>query len=85
MMRRELGDTLIALVAALTPSVASGLVVTAAELDVPLEVASHVENGRLVFYADAPHSRWQTGFLPPTHLSHIVVALVEDSAPDDYP
>lgn len=82
-MRRELGDTLAALVAALTPSVASGLVVTEAEVDVPLEVAAGLENGRLVFYADAPHSRWQAGFLPPTHLSHLRVALVEDCAQDD--
>lgn len=80
MIWRELGDTLAALVAAVTPDVAAGLVITAAELDVPLEVSSGVERGRLVFYGNVPHTRWQSGFLPPVHVSHLVVTLVEAGA-----
>lgn len=82
MIRRELGDTLVALVSAVSPPADSGLVVTHAELDVPLEVVGGVEHGRLVFYGNVPHSRWRSGFLPPVHVSHIVVTLVEDSVPD---
>lgn len=82
MIYRELGDTLAALVAALTPTADSGLVVTHAELDVPLEVTGAVEHGRLVFYGNVPHSRWQAGFLPPVHPGRLVVALLEDGTQD---
>ena len=74
----ELAETLIQLVESVAPPAESGLVVTAAELDVPLEVGSAVDRGRLVFLASAPHSRWRSGFLPPVHLSHIRVELVEE-------
>lgn len=77
MIWRELGDTLAELVDAVTPPSESGLIVTDAELDVPLEVVSGIEQGQLVFYGNVPHSRWKTGFLPPVHLSRLVVTLVE--------
>ena len=77
-MWRELGDTLAALVAAVTPPVETGLIVTYAELDVPLEFIGGVEQGRLVFYGNVPHSRWKAGFLPPVHVSHLVVTLLDE-------
>ena len=77
-MRRELADTLIELVRAVTPPPDTGLVVTEALLDVPLEVQPVTDRGRLVFLGDVPHSRWKSGFLPQTHLTRITVTLVEE-------
>ena len=80
MMLRELGDTLAALIASVSPPVDSGLIVTYAELDIPLETFGGMENGRLVFYGNVPHSRWKSGFLPPVHTSRLVVTLLESDA-----
>ena len=73
----ELAETLLELVESVAPQGEPGLVVTEAELEIPLEVGGAVDRGRLVFYAGAPHSRWRTGFLPPVHRSRIRVELVE--------
>ena len=43
----------------------SGLVVTELDVDMPLEITAAVRGRELVFLAQAPHSRWQAGFLPP--------------------
>jgi hypothetical protein len=75
--RIELAETLQALVAALQPPEASGVVITDAELDVPLEVLTGERQGKLVFYAAVPHTRWVTGVLPTTHLSKLRIELVE--------
>lgn len=80
MMWRELGDTLAALITSVTPPAESGLVITYAELDVPLETVGGIERGQLVFYANVPHSRWKAGFLPPVHVSRLVVTLLEEEA-----
>jgi hypothetical protein len=77
MMRRELSDTLASLVSAVTPPADSGLIVTTAELDVPLEVSSGIEQGKLVIYGNVPHSRWKAGFLPPVHVSKLVATLID--------
>ena len=79
MMWRELGDTLAALISAVTPPAESGLVVTSAELDVPLEVVGGVHKGQLVFYGNVPHSRWKTGFLPTVNPSRLVVTLLDET------
>jgi hypothetical protein len=76
-MRYELAETLGAIVESLAPPEGTGLVLTEAELDVPLEVGSGMRNGELVFYGRVPHSRWRSGVLPPVHLSHLRVALVD--------
>ena len=55
----------------------SGLVVTEAEIDVPLEVLSGIENDQMVFYGSVPHSRWEAGFLPPVHMSKLRLEWVE--------
>ena len=73
-----LAETLVALVESLDPPEDSGLVVSAATLDVPLE--GWVVDGRdaPVFLASVPHTRWVSGFLPAVSMAHI--ELGEDGA-----
>lgn len=78
MTYRPLGDTLLALVSAVRPPEGSGLVVTEAEMTVPLEVFSGREQGDLVFYASVPHTLWKSGVLPPVHTGVLKVVLTED-------
>ncbi|HEX9538234.1 MAG TPA: hypothetical protein VGA04_08695 [Streptosporangiaceae bacterium] len=75
-----LADTLIELVQSIVPPAGAGLVVTEAELKVPLEV--HIASSRqgLVVLAQPPHSRWKSGFLPPTHMSRISIAVENGDA-----
>jgi hypothetical protein len=75
----ELADTLLQLVESVSPATGSGLVVTEAELEMPLEVGSTVHQGRLVFLGAAPHTRWKSGFLPPVHRTRIRVEIEEES------
>ena len=76
----ELSDTLTALVSAFEPGADSGLTIKRAELVVPLETATgDAPDGPLV-YARAPHSRWVSGFLPPTSLSRLVLETVDISS-----
>lgn len=78
MFQRELSQTLIELIEAVEPPAESGLIVTEAELDVPLETGSAVHGEKLIFLANVPHSRWKSGFLPPVSMSKIRVVLEED-------
>jgi hypothetical protein len=78
MFQRELSQTLIELIESVQPPEDSGLVVTEAEIDVPLETGSAVQKDRLVFLANVPHSRWKSGFLPPVSMSKIRVVLNEE-------
>jgi hypothetical protein len=69
-----LAQTLEALVDSVAPELTmANLMVTEAELRVPLEIRPAVENGRLVFLAQPPHTRWRSGFLPSTHMSRLVI------------
>jgi hypothetical protein len=77
-MTPPLGDTLLQLLGAFDASV-DGIVVTDAELTVPLEGAASVEDGVLVIRAGVPHTRWVSGFLPPVHRCVLRLELVEDS------
>ena len=79
MRRMTLSDTLIALVSAIEPPEGSGLIVTEASMEVPLEIWSATAGERLTFFANPPHSRWVAGVLPATHLTRFEVALVEDA------
>lgn len=76
----SLAGTLTELVQSIVPPAGTGLVVTEAELRVPLEV--HVAPGHdgLVVLAQPPHSRWRSGFLPPTHMSRISIAVESGDA-----
>jgi len=71
----ELGDSLLALVSGLIAPSGDGLVVTRAELAVPLEVRLIRRDGGLVLCAQPPHSRWLAGFLPAVHVSRLTVEL----------
>jgi hypothetical protein len=74
----SLADTLVALVESLQPPPESGLAVERAALDVPLEGRVDPVAGGLVFNASLPHTRWQSGFLPPVHVAHLDVTAPED-------
>ena len=64
-MRTELADTLLQLFQGLAAPEESGLVVTSLDVEMPVEVTAAMRGRELVFLAQAPHSRWQAGFLPP--------------------
>jgi len=76
-MRPLLAETLIALVEAVRAPSGSGIVVTEAEIELPLEVTSAVHHGKLVFFGGPPHTRWVSGVLPPVHLGKLRVELAE--------
>jgi hypothetical protein len=78
MARPQLHHTLTAAVEAISPQGQSGLVVTEAELDLPLEIVAAEQNGRLLIAGTAPHSRWQSGFLPVVHVAHLHIVEERD-------
>jgi hypothetical protein len=73
----ELSETLIALVDSLQPPEESGLFITEALLEIPLEVIGGIQEGRPVFYAGLPHSQWKSGVLPKVHLGRLHIQLLE--------
>jgi hypothetical protein len=78
MFQRELSQTLIELIESVRPPADSGLIVTEAELDVPLETSSAVAKDQLIILGNVPHSRWKAGFLPPVANASIRVVLEEE-------
>jgi hypothetical protein len=82
MMWRELSDTLIELVQSLQPPAEAGVVVTEAEIELPLEVHSGLRGGSLVFYAAPPHTRWKSGIMPGTQPGKLHVQLIDDEVPE---
>jgi len=74
----ELAAMLVALVESVQAPPEAGLVVTEAEMDVPLEVTGGMRNGELVIFGAVPHSRWKSGVLPPVHLGRLRVELMPD-------
>ena len=64
-MSTELADTLLQLFEGIATPPESGLVVTSVDVEMPVEITAAVRGRELVFLAQAPHSRWQAGFLPP--------------------
>lgn len=81
MPRPELHRTLVAAVEAVSPPADSGLEVTSVDLDLPLEIVVGVRDGRPVVGGTAPHSRWTSGVLPETHLSHLRIEMLETPPP----
>lgn len=75
----ELADVLVALVESVQPPPDAGLIVTEAEMDVPLEMSSGVRRGELIIFGAVPHSRWKAGVLPPVHLGRLRVELMDSS------
>jgi hypothetical protein len=77
MPRPELHRTLVAAVEAVSPPAGSGLVVTAADIDLPLEIVVGERDGRPVVAGTAPHTRWESGFLPQVHLGRLRIEATE--------
>jgi hypothetical protein len=82
MPRPELHRTLVAAVEAVSPPPGSGLEVTRVDLDMPLEIVVGVRDGRPVVGGTAPHSRWTSGVLPDTHLTHLRIEALETPPPN---
>lgn len=76
-MKTGLADTLIPLFDALDVPPGCGLFVTGLDLELPLEVSTIVHKGELLFMAQAPHSRWQAGFLPPVQRLRLRLSVEE--------
>ena len=74
MIWNELSETLASLARSMMPPAGTGLVVTEAELRVPLEIRTAVRKGQLVILAQPPHTRWKSGFLPATHISQVRIS-----------
>jgi hypothetical protein len=81
-MPTPLADTLVALVESLRPPEGSGLTLTAARLDVPLEGWMVSMGGAPLFVATVPHSRWRSGFLPPVQVARLDVAEMPEAEDD---
>ena len=78
MHRYELSDTLLALTGSLESSGPTGLVLTEAIVEIPLEVTGVVEDNRLVFFASPPHTRFVSGVLPPLHRTTLRLELLDE-------
>jgi hypothetical protein len=75
-MWTPLADTLIELVRAVTPPPGTGLTVTEAEIDIPLEIKAVTQGSEIVLYGTPPHTRWKSGVMPAVHLGHLKVELI---------
>jgi hypothetical protein len=80
MPMRPLADTLLEVVDAVRPPDASGLVITDADIELPLELSAVVHDHKVLVAGSAPHTRWRTGVLPPVHLTRLHVVLVDAGA-----
>lgn len=76
-MNTTLADTLIALLGHVDAPPGMGLWVTELAVQMPLEVRAAVVDGRLELLAQAPHSRWDAGFLPPVQRMSARLVLEE--------
>ena len=74
-MWTPLADTLLQLVESMMAPPGTGMTVTEAYLEIPLEVQSAMQNGKIVFYGIPPHSRWKSGVLPEVHMSKMRIEL----------
>lgn len=74
-MWTPLADTLLQLVESMMAPPDTGITVTEAYLEIPLEVQSALQNGKMVFFATPPHSRWKSGVLPEVHMSTMLIEL----------
>lgn len=79
-MTRPLADTLLALVGSVADAPAHGLTVTELSLELPLELKVAWHRGQPLLLGDAPHSRWQAGFLPPVHPLRLSLVLIDEAS-----
>jgi hypothetical protein len=75
-MWTPLSETLLDLVDSMMAPPGTGITVSEAFLEIPLEVQSALQNGKLVFFGAPPHSRWKSGVLPEVHMSRIRIELI---------
>lgn len=83
MVRRELSETLTALVGAVPLD--DAMTVLEVELEVPMEVVLVRQGGRLVIEAGPGHTRFVSGFLPPVHSTRLRVVAETPAAPSADP
>lgn len=76
-MNHRLSDTLIHIAGCVFPPQGVDLRVTEAEIELPLEITMVAIGDRIELLASAPHSRWQSGFLPPVHRGRLKLGLEE--------
>ena len=76
-MNTTLADTLIALLGHVDAPPGMGVRVTELAVQMPLEMRAAVVDGRLELLAQAPHSRWDAGFLPPVQRMSARLVLEE--------
>ena len=79
MLWRPLSETLLEMVNGVRAPEGCGLTVTEAYIELPLEIQSSVEDGKLVFYGIPPHSRWNSGVLPEVHMGTLRIELTEEA------
>lgn len=79
MSQLDLSETLVAVVSALQAPADTGIVITGAEVDLPLELRLVRRGSQPAVVGGPPHTRWISGVLPPVHLSHLVVELIPAS------
>jgi hypothetical protein len=84
--RPEIGEVIEALLGSVAdtgqrrdPLSGQGIVVTEAEIDLPLEASIAMENGQLVLRAAPPSTLMKTGFMAPVHIAHLRLVLDESS------
>jgi hypothetical protein len=82
-VRRELSETLTALVGAVPLD--DAMTVLEVELEVPMEVVLVRRGGRLVIEARPGHTRFVSGFLPPVHSTHLRLIAETSGAPSAEP
>ena len=81
-MWMPLADTLLQLVDGVMAPPDTGITVTEAYLEIPLEVQSSMRDGQMIFYAMPPHSRWKSGVLPEVHMSTMLIELARRTLPE---
>jgi hypothetical protein len=77
MLWHELSETLLEYIngAMLRPQ--PGIKLVQLSFEMPLEVSGAERQGKLVFRAIPPHTRWKSGLLPPVHRASMEVVLDE--------
>jgi hypothetical protein len=76
---RPLAETLTTLVGGIEAPPDCGLVVTEADIEIPLEVRAVAVDDRPLLLAIPPHSRWTAGFVPPTHRFRLSIRLLDET------
>jgi hypothetical protein len=79
-MRTELAAALEQAIDAILDASVGSLVITHAEIELPLEVAAGSRRGKLVFFGSAPHTRWVSGVLPAVHVAKLCVGVTTAEA-----